>query len=79
VTPGPAGGRVTDLGDVLARAVGRPEPFAPHDALFWDDRYMGCQMLAAHLDPTTDAASGRPATIRRSTPHSGQAARSFST
>lgn len=57
------------LAEVLARALGRPEPFAPHDAPFWDDRYIGSQMLAAHLDPTTDAASRRPKTIRATVDH----------
>ena len=57
------------LADVLARALGRPEPFAPHDAPFWDDPYIGSQMLAAHLDPTTDAASRRPETIRATVDH----------
>jgi SAM-dependent methyltransferase len=49
----------------LERALGRPEPFEPHDAPFWNDPYIGAQMLAAHLDPGTDAASRRPATIER--------------
>lgn len=60
---------MTDLGEVLARALGRPEPFAPHDAPFWDDPYIGSHMLAAHLDPTTDAASRRPATILATVEH----------
>jgi SAM-dependent methyltransferase len=57
------------LADVLARALGRPEPFAPHDAPFWDDPYIGSQMLTAHLDPGTDAASRRPETIRATVDH----------
>lgn len=57
------------LADVLARALGRPEPFAPHDAPFWDDPYIGSQMLAAHLNPGTDAASRRPETIRATVGH----------
>jgi SAM-dependent methyltransferase len=44
----------------LARALARPEPFAPHDAPFWDDPWIARGMLAAHLDPDTDAASRRP-------------------
>lgn len=44
----------------------RPAPFAPHESRFWDDPYIATQMLAAHLDPTTDAASRRPETIERS-------------
>jgi len=57
------------LAEVLARALGRPEPFTPHDAPFWDDPYIGSQMLAAHLDPGTDAASRRPQTIRATVDH----------
>lgn len=49
----------------LERALARPERFAPHDAPFWDDPHIARQMLAAHLDPDTDAASRRPATIAR--------------
>jgi len=57
----------------LERALARPEPFAPHDAPFWDDPYIGRQMLAAHLSPGTDAASRRPTTIRRTVDHLVQA------
>lgn len=57
------------LAETLARGLGRPEPFAPHDAPFWDDPYIGSQMLAAHLDPTTDAASRRPEIIRATVDH----------
>ena len=57
------------IAEVLARALGRPEPFAPHDAPFWDDPYIGSQMLAAHLDPSTDAASRRPGAIRATVDH----------
>lgn len=57
------------LAEVLGRALGRPQPFAPHDAPFWDDPYIGSQMLAAHLDTTTDAASRRPGTIRATIDH----------
>lgn len=55
--------------DALDRALARPEPFAPHDAPFWDDPYIGRQMLAAHLDSATDAASRRPDTIDRTVDH----------
>jgi SAM-dependent methyltransferase len=55
--------------DVLKRALARPKPFAPHDAPFWDDPYIGRQMLAAHLDPETDAASRRPDAIERTVAH----------
>ena len=48
---------------LLRRLQERPEPFAPGNARFWDDPYISAQMLAAHLDPHTDAASRRPGTI----------------
>jgi len=41
----------------------RPPLFAPHEALFWNDPHISQQMLVAHLDPDTDAASRRPETI----------------
>ncbi|HRJ43688.1 MAG TPA: class I SAM-dependent methyltransferase [Caldilineaceae bacterium] len=44
----------------------RPVPFAPGEALFWDDPHISTQTLAAHLDPTNDRASRRPQTIARS-------------
>jgi SAM-dependent methyltransferase len=53
----------------LAQALARPEPWAPHDAPFWDDPWIGRGMLAAHLDPGTDAASRRPATIEATVEH----------
>jgi SAM-dependent methyltransferase len=37
----------------------KPEPFTPGESLFWDDPHISRQMLAAHLDPTVDAASRR--------------------
>ena len=33
---------------------------------FWDDPHIASRMLAAHLDPTTDAASRRPEFMDRS-------------
>ncbi|NPV08331.1 MAG: class I SAM-dependent methyltransferase [Anaerolineae bacterium] len=48
---------------LLRRLAQRPPLFAPHQARFWDDPYISRQMLAAHLDPHTDAASRRPETI----------------
>ena len=53
-----------DLARLAAISV-RPERFAPHDAPFWNDPHIATQMLAAHLDPDTDAASRRPGTIER--------------
>ncbi len=54
---------------VIERALARPERYASHEAAFWDDPYCGRQMLAAHLEPATDAASRRPDTIRRTVDH----------
>jgi 2-polyprenyl-3-methyl-5-hydroxy-6-metoxy-1,4-benzoquinol methylase len=51
--------------DVLQRLCEQPQPFAPGAELFWDDPYIAQQMLAAHLDPATDAASREPHTIDR--------------
>ena len=53
----------------LERSIARPAAFAPHDAPFWDDPHIARQMLAAHLDPATDAASRRPDTIARTVEH----------
>jgi 2-polyprenyl-3-methyl-5-hydroxy-6-metoxy-1,4-benzoquinol methylase len=44
----------------------KPAPFTPGEPLFWDDPHISRQMLAAHLDPDTEAASRRPETIERS-------------
>lgn len=44
----------------------KPFPYTPGELSFWDDPYISRQMLAAHLDPDTDAASRRPETIERS-------------
>jgi SAM-dependent methyltransferase len=49
----------------LVSLAARPPRFAPHEAPFWDDPHIAQQMLAAHLDPFTDAASRRPETIDR--------------
>ncbi len=40
-----------------------PALFAPGEPLFWDDPHISSQMLAAHLDPTTEAASRPPDVI----------------
>jgi SAM-dependent methyltransferase len=50
----------------LERHALRPALFAPHSAPFWDDPHISRQLLAAHIDPHTDAASRRPDTIDRS-------------
>lgn len=49
----------------LARLTARPPVFAPHDSPFWNDPHIAKGMLAAHLDPSHDAASRRPETIDR--------------
>lgn len=44
----------------------RPALYAPSDSPFWDDEYISKQMLAAHLDPDTDAASRKLDFMRES-------------
>ena len=44
----------------------RPAPFTPGEPHFWTDPHISRQMLLAHLDPNTDAASRRPEIIQRS-------------
>ena len=41
----------------------RPDPYEPGESQFWTDLYISTQMLQAHLDPNTDAASCRPERI----------------
>src|SRR5689334_6222274 len=41
----------------------KPPYFEPSHELFWTDPHIAQQMLAAHLDPATDAASRTPQTI----------------
>jgi len=48
---------------LIRRLAERPEPFARGDVPLWTDPHIAGQMLAAHLDPSTDAASRRPETI----------------
>ncbi len=43
----------------------KPAPYSPGEEHFWTDPHIAKQMLAAHLDPNTDAASRRPETIQR--------------
>lgn len=52
--------------DLMMALQHKPEPFAPGDALFWDDPYISAQLLKAHLDPGHDRASRRPETVQRS-------------
>jgi SAM-dependent methyltransferase len=49
--------------DVLRAMLRPPALFAPGAPHFWTDPHIAGQMLAAHLDPHTDAASRRPSTI----------------
>jgi SAM-dependent methyltransferase len=51
--------------DTLQQLSVRPPLFAPGEALFWDDPHISQQMLAAHLDPDTEAASRPPDVIDR--------------
>ena len=51
--------------DTLRHLTARPPLDAPHECLFWNDPYIAQQMLAAHLDTVTDAASRKPETIER--------------
>jgi SAM-dependent methyltransferase len=51
--------------DLLADYAGKPPLFEASALPFWDDPYIAQQMLKAHLDPETDAASRRPEMIDR--------------
>lgn len=44
----------------------KPLPFTAGEPLFWDDPYISAQMLEAHLNTDSDAASRRPEVIERS-------------
>ncbi len=57
----PADGRIQL--DRLAELLQPPEPWAPGEPHFWDDPHISAQMLVAHLDPTTNAASRPPQVI----------------
>ncbi len=47
----------------LSEWMNKPEPFTPGEAMFWVDPYISQQLLAAHLDPDTSAASRKPEII----------------
>ena len=47
----------------IAARARRPLPFEPSEAPFWEDPYISAQLLRAHLDDATDAASRPSATI----------------
>ncbi len=53
----------------LAHASRRPEPFEPSEAPFWDDPYIGTQLLAAHLDDSHAGASRPGAEIEATVAH----------
>jgi SAM-dependent methyltransferase len=54
------------IDQLLALQHHRPRPFSPGEPLFWNDPYISSQLLVAHLDPETDAASRRPEQINQS-------------
>ena len=51
--------------DMLKDLMKKPAPYEPGEPLFWDDPHISGEMLKAHLDPETDAASRKPETIDR--------------
>ena len=60
---------MTSIDTIISQLIAlqqKPEPFTPGELLFWDDPHISKQMLAAHLDSQTEAASRRPETIDRS-------------
>jgi SAM-dependent methyltransferase len=50
----------------ILRDTAKPDLFAPAGQPIWTDEHVSKQLLIAHLDPNTDAASRRPAMIDRS-------------
>jgi len=55
----------SDLISQLQSLQQKPAPFTPGEALFWDDPHISQKLLAAHLDPNTEAASRKPEMITR--------------
>ncbi len=53
-----------DMQQILRLAT-KPTPFEKAGQPIWTDEHVAKQLLAAHLDPNTDAASRRPETIDR--------------
>jgi len=49
----------------IRRLQEKPALFTPGDAQFWIDPYISRQLLKVHLDPSTDAASRSPETVRK--------------
>jgi SAM-dependent methyltransferase len=61
--------QTTSLNEIVSQLIDlqtKPDPFTSGEPLFWDDPHISAQMLKAHLDPNTDAASRRPEVIDRS-------------
>jgi SAM-dependent methyltransferase len=59
----------TSMDQIIAQLIElreKPAPFTPGEDLFWDDPHISSQMLEAHLNPDTDAASRKPESIDRS-------------
>ena len=52
-----------DIISEIMKYSGRPRPFEPGEPRFWDDPHISKGMLAAHLDPESDAASRKHVTI----------------
>lgn len=50
--------------DRLLPHLARPKAFQLSDGPFWDDPHLSSGLLAAHLDPSTPAASRPPAELR---------------
>lgn len=50
----------------LQKYLKRPEIYERTTEKFWDDEHISAQMLEAHLNPNTDAASRKPEFIERS-------------
>lgn len=66
VSADPTAAEGLDVGELLTRLSGldqRPEPFAAGTHPLWRDPHISRGMLTAHLDPSHDAASRRPATV----------------
>lgn len=52
-----------DIISAIIKYSEKPRPFEPGESHFWDDPHISRGMLAAHLDPASDAASRKHATI----------------
>lgn len=61
--------KMNHLMDRLTELTVRPRLFELGESEFWNDPHISKGMLAAHLDPTHDAASRRPEMIDRTVKH----------